>query len=387
VGAFQKQTPGHPDAKITKVFANMKQMLGLYEPIFCILGVTSSHAENAPGGKVPDVTGAHAAVFFLPRDYYTQCVANWSTQHPVAQRVIGQHRTISDQLGHLEQPLPILVGEGTGIMEPGARTDPCLAQRKLVAQCPGTNPGQIKKMLYNGPAGSSSSFYKVLIFGASPAAAARGERTLTWRFAQRQADGEYSKGIRFEQLMVRDPSICLVPYGGTAYGLADQLERNVHELSHKELQHLASGFGIETDALFESQELTVGRAVADVKYKRSFKKGGYTTRDFHGHAKWHRELRLGDVVSEATEGEEFTDYQSRVMANVAKTRAGGRRNCEGTHVVHEFLHPDQLEQPKLLRSIAQHVRQNQAQIVGFDYTYEWHSEALQAWRLNFYCTF
>lgn len=167
-----------------------------------IYGVTSSHVE---GTQSAQVTGAHSAVHAIPRDYFAASVARWRPEHPLA-RLRLHDPSLAGQL-------PVLVGEGTGLLDPGALTDPVpTAWRDAVHDGPAI--GDVAKKTLYQPADphAPSDFYKVVLFGATHEFLDT-YHIGTFRFAHRLRDGSYSKGVAFEELRARQADVVILPYG------------------------------------------------------------------------------------------------------------------------------------------------------------------------------
>ena len=182
---------------------NLQTLSRQYVDIMCIDGVTASHVSaSKSGADMPEVTAAHAAVHALPRDYFGQCVGNWDASHPLA-----RYTCAKEYVGKL----PVLVGEGTGVLDAGITADPCGNVRSHLYSH--RTLAHVKKEIYGTP-GGESDFYKVMLFGTTNTAA--GMRIGTFRFARRDATGGYTSGVHYVDLMRRDPTICLVPYNNDA---------------------------------------------------------------------------------------------------------------------------------------------------------------------------
>lgn len=312
-----------------------------FQPIY---GVTSSHVE---GALSTEVTGAHSAVQALPRDYVAACVARWQPAHPAARLAVHDAR--------LAGQLPVLTGEGTGLLDPGAGADPVpSAWREAVYDHAAT--GEIaKKTLYQAPAGEPSDFYKVVLFGASRETLDN-YRVGTWRFAYRLADGRYSKGVKYEDLMARSDQVLLVPYGHST------MERALTE------GRIASGVGAGVDEArggwpgeFDADELAALRAVTKTRLPPP-----------------------PQTAPPADVAPVVLDAPHPVLVEAVRGLPG--RNRATARPVHLYYAPEQLTE-RLGAQLHAHLHRVAAHypVVGHAVAREWHSAGLpQVWRLSVY---
>lgn len=332
------------DRETAAVLAQLRAVGREYVRFQPIYGVTSSHVE---GERSAAVTGAHSAVQALPRDYVAACVARWQPAHPAARLAVHDAR--------LAGRLPVLTGEGTGLLDPGAGADPVPpAWRDAVYDHAATGE-TAKKTLFQAPAGAPSDFYKVALFGASRETLER-YRVGSWRFAYRLADGRYSKGVKYEDLMARSDQVLLVPYG------------------HRAMEHaltagrIASGVGAGVDETrggwpgeFDADELAALRAVTKTRLPPP--------------PQTAPPAGLAPVALDAPH-------------SVLRAAVRGLPGCNRATArpVHLYYAPAQLTE-RLARQLHAHLGRVAAQlpVVGHAVAREWHSAGLpEVWRLSIY---
>lgn len=182
--------------KSKTVLRRMREVLKKYVPFMCIEGVTSASAQNQHDIKKTEITGAHAAIKCLPIWYVKQCISNWNPSHPIVNTSLSYDVNIShapggpfhylpfvkslhhhsnaelnistmkdDEEEEWEKDLPILIGEGTGMLNSGGEPDPCSNPtfRRFVYSCKETKSA--KKHLY--PPKGTSPFYKAILFAST----------------------------------------------------------------------------------------------------------------------------------------------------------------------------------------------------------------------------
>lgn len=197
-----------------KMQARLQHLARQYVDFLCIDGVTASHVGvDYHNGQGLECTAAHAALHCLPRDYVAACLARGHAGHPLLKAL-----TVDDGAHDL---LPVLVGEGTGVIDAGVEWDPVPeARARLFSQAA---IGALKKQMFGTP-GAGSDFYKVVLFGATNLFF-DSHRTATFHFTtapgaatphrhQTLTPGQHARGVHYTQLMARDESVVLVPYGG-----------------------------------------------------------------------------------------------------------------------------------------------------------------------------
>jgi hypothetical protein len=278
------------------ILREMRRLLRKYVPFLCIEGVTSSHVQNQQDIKDEEtVSGAHAAVKCLPVAYFKRCLANWRPDHPLANlragslrwtrsRILRSNRHRGDEgddpsrryedsfywtkapLSYLPrlvatddydddeeeedddegEDLPILLGEGTGMLNPGGEPGTCCKAHAFVVYS--SEATKCAKKPLHPPKGVSP-FYKIVLFGttnrfvhdfgiagfrfdemkrvesvalapdpnARSAEDSRRDRNRRLRrgieIAERAEKVVIKRGVSFSNLVGMSESLCLVPYG------------------------------------------------------------------------------------------------------------------------------------------------------------------------------
>jgi hypothetical protein len=238
-------TERNKESLLRRILTVMRILLSNYVPFLCIEGVSCASAQNQHAlSESASVNGAHAAVKCLPLSYVKQCLQRWDPDHPIlgcdgfssspppglvnttASKRVGGGGT-SSSFSNLpyaivlpegdkkkaavydwEDRLPILLGEGTGMLNPSGEKDPCKRPniRNYVYACDALSCS--KKPLY--PPKATSPFYKAILFGATNRFL-RNFKTTTFRFC-RQNENEFHRGVLFPDLVNKSDNVALVPY-------------------------------------------------------------------------------------------------------------------------------------------------------------------------------
>lgn len=214
--------PASVGARVAPMLHRMQQIMSHYIPLLCIEGVSSTHVENMKDIEKIRVGGAHFAIKFLPHPLFAQYVGNWSDAHPLAQSSVVSARVAShapprratvSTWGAIDAArLPVLVGEGTGMLYPLPGGDMLAQERASLYNDASMSP--VKKSL-NPPPGPSE-FYQVVLI-AFTTEFIDTHRTGTFRFstpdARIEANGQYAKGATYVDLMNKRADLRLIPFG------------------------------------------------------------------------------------------------------------------------------------------------------------------------------
>lgn len=183
-----------------RILKDLYDMSKQYVYMFCLEGVTATHTQNDTDFK-SEIDGAHAAVKALPRDYFGECVARSDPSH-----VLGQITCDPSYKGLL----PVLVGEGTGMLFPIGKIDGHEKLRRMIGdRVEAIRP--IKKYLYNSP--TDSKFYKQIMLGVTTEFMDN-YRCATFYFTtpvQGTTPVQMGKGVPFTLLVQRSPLVHLSP--------------------------------------------------------------------------------------------------------------------------------------------------------------------------------
>lgn len=186
---------------ILPVLKEMQDITRQYVYLFCLEGVTATHTQNDKDFK-EDINGAHAAIKALPRDYFGECVGRWDPLHALAQLKVTDI---------YKNKLPVLVGEGTGMLFPVGKSDGHEYLRKQIGDAV-KSLQVIKKYLYNAP--TDSKFYKQIMLGAT-AEFMDNYRCATFYFTTKQVsdkgETQFGKGVPFSLLVQRSSEVILRP--------------------------------------------------------------------------------------------------------------------------------------------------------------------------------
>lgn len=289
-------------SRIWKLLRTYRRALKSYIPFLCIEGVSSPSAQNQQElkDKGPRITGAHAAIKFLPIKYFKKCLKEWDRKHPLLSSSFRFHRKTRKTCGgpfeHLpfqkpfkkrkkcgeldgengrverawkkkyysffydgwKKKLPILIGEGTGMLSSYGESDPSFpGPRSYLYSCKELRSA--KKPLY--PPKGESCFYKAVLFGTTNRFL-RPYKVGTFRFCtvfdrsenrngreeeteeeapsglviRRKAKREgkkvtvlssFSRGVLFTSLMKKSAKVALVPCGDSSFKMATDSETSV----------------------------------------------------------------------------------------------------------------------------------------------------------------
>lgn len=156
-------------------FKEMKRILMGYVPLMVIEGVTANNIQNASssvdeqhiGGNhlkiPPELNGAHAALKAIPFYWFHKMLANWSPNHNLTLHVKSEADDFFVKNPDIKpDQLPILIGEGTGILEGGIFEDKLKIERDYVYKS--AIMDKMKRLIIPNIR-SISPFYQALIFG------------------------------------------------------------------------------------------------------------------------------------------------------------------------------------------------------------------------------
>ena len=255
---------------VKRVLNRMQSLLKRYVPFMCIEGVTSASAQNQHDIEKTEITGAHAAIKCLPIWYVKKCIANWNPSHPIVDTSLSYDVNVSHVPGgpfnylpfvdkrassakkeegggedyeEWEKKLPVLIGEGTGMLNSGGEPDPCTQAgfRKFVYSCKATKCS--KKHLY--PPKGTSPFYKAILF-ASTNRFINDFKIGTFRFCQKDPHRrhkesetataiatddapEFCRGVLFSDLIHMSETVALIPYGDARDIVNDKKKKKAKE--------------------------------------------------------------------------------------------------------------------------------------------------------------
>lgn len=262
---FDKPKDKVAGLSLENVLYEMQLILKQYIPFLCIEGVACASAQNQhelkddeeeeEGGegeedennitadnngrikkeKKISVGGAHAAIKFIPIPIFKKWLSRSSPGHPLLKedmcfkttvnitdvdhssrhkapmcylpRMCDKDTTIEIDFDPLE--LPILIGEGTGLLNSGGESDPaCVYHRLMLYSLDGLRAA--KKPLYQNK--GTSTFYKLVLFCATPYFM-HDYNIASFRVCRiNKITGVIERGVLFSDFIWMKDDICLVPY-------------------------------------------------------------------------------------------------------------------------------------------------------------------------------
>lgn len=213
------------------ILSEMQRILRAYVPFIVIEGVTAPNMEHADRNEdersskgkrrrsreenIPDteenkgivITAAHGALKLIPRDYFSSCLTRWNPGHRLTKYLVARVSEEAIRDPDLVGTLPILIGEGTGILEGGTRQDPSPKQRETVYSAPSTE--KIKRPLMPKNR-NKSPFYKALVFGFTDEFV-RDFCIGKFHFCTALRNGKVGRGQLFEDFMTRRSNTVIIP--------------------------------------------------------------------------------------------------------------------------------------------------------------------------------
>lgn len=233
------------DRNASPVLFEMQRLLKRYIPFLCIEGVTSSHAQNQNDITVSNITGAHAAIKCIPIGTFKRFVARWRPDHPL----LNYDPPSSNGDASLDDVLPILYGEGTGMLNSGGECDPVGEENKSLRSFfySSKDSKAAKKPLY--PNEGTSPFYKAIMYGATNRFLEK-YGVATFRFCTLSGNNHHSsssyhepvnvtknvkpntwcRGVTFPDLVYKSSRITMIPYGETPNHPSDSPPEINHDL-------------------------------------------------------------------------------------------------------------------------------------------------------------
>lgn len=393
------------EAGVRAMFAHMQHIASQYVSALCIAGVSTSHVENVHerGAAGLRVDNAHFAIKYLPHPLFAQYVRNYQASHPLGHPqlvaacirprpagagggsgagepfAIGAH----DQSLRPVDPdqLPVLMGEGTGIMYPVQARDPLLEERARLYSHMAMGP--IKKPQIPPP--GASDFYRVSLIVFTNAFVDT-HRIGTFRFctpnAALEREGKYSRGALFTDIMAKRPDLMLVPFGfsqrdspvtpsisvplpphlarveghsdggssGTGRGTATRINpRFVPEFTHGQLQMIRS---------------TIKTRVPP----RHFQACPKPVLEYDSR---HPVLDRLCEVAGSPQAERTQSVEQRRTSNRART-------------LHVYVQPEVADSTTWQAYMEKHLRANAGHLIkSMNYVREVHSDTVARWRLSF----
>lgn len=217
----------------------VRWFLRCYVPVLTIDGVSSAHVNkktNDDNGEVR-IDGAHGAIVFFPMDYFSQALSRWEPNQIIVKEIEKQmiyrlnelqHITrrsimLKDQFKSFLSTLPVLMGEGTGLLNPLAKTDAAYDLNRDMSASELLRKKVKRELVFpveNNP------FYKAILFGTSTLFMERLPVQIgTFRFTYVSPDSQFndavrypsnkalSTGILFSDLINKRADIAVIPYG------------------------------------------------------------------------------------------------------------------------------------------------------------------------------
>jgi hypothetical protein len=215
-------------------------------PLLIIEGVTAAKVQASGETKEKDngkstmrkkdtiesvsLNGAHAAVKLLPFPFFISCLSRSPKSvlvdmGPLLEKVteemnlaLNENKArlleisksyINDYHKTKKHTLPILIGEGTGILEGGTIKDSPTAQRDraFVYDWPFEHSAKMPIVLGDR---TESPFYKTLVFGITHRFM-DSLRIGTFHFATKRSDTIFYRSCLYSEFIVMDPSITIIP--------------------------------------------------------------------------------------------------------------------------------------------------------------------------------
>jgi hypothetical protein len=255
--------------KIYTTFKEMHRIAVRYIDIFHFFAVTAVNPNKTTSISKKDhhhqdnqKLTAHAAVIFWPYDYFRECIGRYSSKHPLSQLELYKNRILKMEekfpqlpspttngfpaelpspLMIVDEQLPMMLGEGTGMVSPWLKENDSIAKtRKYFYKFPMFSIS--KKPLYSSE--KQETFYKMVASGISnrfinshqiatfyvssplPTAA---KLPINHPYKELQVTSgnipNFSRGVSFALLMQKHESVFLIPSGFNV----DNKRKRAHE--------------------------------------------------------------------------------------------------------------------------------------------------------------
>lgn len=365
------------------ILMEMHQILHQYIPFICIEGVTTSHAQNQHDIKTRSVTGAHAAIKAIPKDYLADCIARWNPTHPIIKDLIVHPKYSRTQDEYTESVLPVLIGEGTGMLNPGGDPDPSPRSRNLVYHCRALQV--CKKPLM--PLKGSSPFYVAILFGSTNRFLFS-HRIGSFHFCKKinsnsrrggsnnrrgmSIESDYTYGVLFKSLIQKDPNLMIIPYGFSNKTKATSKNGHSCEFTQQEISvmHHVSKTRVPPMPIISPQESTIHHQQQQHGSQNTINDMMLSSIDYNVN-----HVVLSSIESSTTN----ISYNHRINYNGDYKEY--KKRLHNIHVYTTDVHIT----PQFGAEVTAYIKKNKYAIKGFHYALERHSNKVSYWRLTFEC--
>lgn len=189
--------------------SNMQDLLRPYVYVLAIDGVTSSHVENTKKAEKEErwneskINGFHAAGKWIPKKYFKECLQRWNPNHAM----VKSFEKMEEYSHSRYDELPVVLGEGTGMLECGLREDDLAETREMLYASGAVSVGK-KEII---PAEREKSpFYKCVLFGVTNSFIDE-HGVGSFRFSEN--GDSMTRGIPFSKLVTKSKDVVILPYG------------------------------------------------------------------------------------------------------------------------------------------------------------------------------
>jgi hypothetical protein len=203
---------------------SIQAILRWYLPFLVIEGVTASNvqgAENKNKSSELIINGAHASLKLIPYPYFRECLKRspevlMNPMQPLLASVDAKIKALESQskkntLYTLGIELPILIGEGTGIMEGGLFSEPSTTSvllRNFIYSSGALDRAKKPIILQDR---SISPFYKTLLFGVTDAFI-ESLGIGTFHFAEQLGEkNKMQRSCLYSNLVKKDKKVVIIP--------------------------------------------------------------------------------------------------------------------------------------------------------------------------------
>lgn len=270
-GSYRDTQFGSRGIDYCNLLLDIQAVLRWYIPFLVIEGVTASNVQGAENKKNNEeeliVNGAHASLKLIPYPYLQECLMRSPDEMKEAmvplflavdKKILDLRTNTSKSHGILEnlETLPILIGEGTGIMEGGLFGEPSQTSgilRNFVYSSAALEKAKKPIILQDR---SISPFYKTLLFGVTDVFI----ETLgigTFHFAEQLENGKFQRSCLYSNIIKKSRKVVIIP--NLYHSINTRSNDNTREFSNEmiELMHSVAKSRVPTPTIMGSKQYPI----------------------------------------------------------------------------------------------------------------------------------
>lgn len=383
----------------------VRWFLRCYVPVLTIDGVSSAHVNKKTvidGGKEQKegevkIDGAHAANVFFPMDYFSQALSRWEPNQVIVKELEKQLSYRINELQHITgksimqradfvrflSTLPVLMGEGTGLLNPQPKTDSHFDLNREMNSSELFRKKMKRELTFpveNNP------FYKAVLFGTSTLFMQRlALKSGTFRFtyidAHPQMDdftrypggGTLSTGILFSDLINRRADVAAIPYGLAIKNGPNESAKVRFKDSQGETVSVPAEFTDEQMEYIKLSAVVRVPPLAITMSEETTKKAEYKNSN---RGKPRMIVQMEDKLRTMLTGR-----------GIAKQEGGGGGGAAVSLLIRRYYVKEESLTDRFFNemiALVSYLLRKDAPLTDVKFTYECHSDCFGIWRVSFY---